>query len=388
VKRSCYCGEPRKSDAGKELVLCGWVNSRRDHGGVIFVDLRDRSGLVQVVFNPDFGAEAHTAAGELRGEYVIEVRGVLQPRSADTVNPKLPTGEVELLAHELVVLNAARPAPFLIEDDAPITENMRLKYRYLDLRRPVMQKRLAARHQACRITRDYLDEKGFVEVETPVLTRSTPEGARDYLVPSRTSPGSFFALPQSPQLFKQILMVGGLDRYYQIARCFRDEDLRADRQPEFTQIDLEMSFISQEDVLGLVEGLVKRIFVEVGGLALDEPFPRMPYAEAIARFGSDRPDTRFGLELCDLSGRFCRERVQGLPLRSRGRRRRESDRPQRRSRDVAQGNRRPRRARGRARREGHGVDPCRERRVAIADREVLRRRRARGADRTFADRRR
>ena len=304
MKRSCYCGEPRKSDAGKELVLCGWVNSRRDHGGVIFVDLRDRSGLVQVVFNPDFGAEAHTAAGELRGEYVIEVRGVLQPRSADTVNPKLPTGEVELLAHELVVLNAARPAPFLIEDDAPITENMRLKYRYLDLRRPVMQKRLAARHQACRITRDYLDKKGFVEVETPVLTRSTPEGARDYLVPSRTTPGSFFALPQSPQLFKQILMVGGLDRYYQIARCFRDEDLRADRQPEFTQIDLEMSFISQEDVLGLVEGLVKRIFVEVGGLALDEPFLRMPYAEAIARFGSDRPDTRFGLELCDLSDVF------------------------------------------------------------------------------------
>ncbi len=304
MKRSCYCGEPRKSDAGKELVLCGWVDSRRDHGGVIFVDLRDRSGVVQAVFNPDVNSQAHAAASELRGEYVIEVRGVLQPRSAETVNPKLPTGEVELMAHELTVLNAARPAPFPIEDEAPITENMRLKYRYLDLRRPVMQKRLAARHQACRITRDYLDGHGFVEVETPILTRSTPEGARDYLVPSRTSPGSFFALPQSPQLFKQILMVGGLDRYYQIARCFRDEDLRADRQPEFTQIDLEMSFISQEDVIGLVEGLVKRIFVEVGGLRLDQPFPRMPYAEAIARFGTDRPDTRFGMELHDLSDAF------------------------------------------------------------------------------------
>jgi aspartyl-tRNA synthetase len=268
------------------------------------VDVRDRTGIVQIVFNPDVSTQAHTAAGELRGEYVIEARGVLQPRSADTVNPKLPTGEVELLAHELTVLNAARPSPFPIEDEASITENTRLKYRYLDLRRPVMQRRIAARHQTCRVTREYLDKHGFVEVETPMLTRSTPEGARDYLVPSRTTPGSFFALPQSPQLFKQILMIGGLDRYYQIARCFRDEDLRADRQPEFTQIDLEMSFISQEDVLGLVEGLVKRIFVEVGGLRLDDPFARMSYDEAIARFGSDRPDTRFGMELCDLSDVF------------------------------------------------------------------------------------
>jgi aspartyl-tRNA synthetase len=256
---------------------------------------------VLVVFNPDTAPAAHGAAGDLRSEYVIEVRGALQPRSAETVNPKLPTGEVELMAQELVVLNTAQPPPFAIDDEAQITENTRLRYRYLDLRRPMMQKRLAARHQCTRITRNYLDDLGFVEVETPILTRSTPEGARDYLVPSRTSPGSFFALPQSPQLFKQILMVAGLDRYYQIARCFRDEDLRADRQPEFTQIDLELSFGTQEDVLSIVEGLVKRIFTEVGGLTLDEPFPRMPYDEALARFGSDKPDMRFGMELGDLS---------------------------------------------------------------------------------------
>jgi len=304
VKRSCYCGEPRKGDTGKELVLQGWVDSRRDHGGVIFVDVRDRTGIVQIVFNPDVSAQAHERAGELRGEYVIEVRGVLRPRSPETVNPKLPTGEVELMAHELVVLNAAKPAPFAIDDDAPITENMRLRYRYLDLRRPSMQKRLAARAKVCRVTRDVLDNLGFVEVETPILTRSTPEGARDYLVPSRTNPGNFFALPQSPQLFKQILMVAGLDRYYQIARCFRDEDLRADRQPEFTQIDLEMSFATKDDVLDVVEGLVKRIFTEVGGLTFDAPFLRMPFDEAMARFGTDKPDTRFGLELQDLSSVF------------------------------------------------------------------------------------
>jgi len=304
VKRSCYCGEPRKADEGRELVLEGWVNSRRDHGGVIFVDLRDRSGVVQIVFNPDVSVLEHEHASELRAEYVIAVRGVLRPRSPETVNPKLATGEVELMAHELVVLNTAKPPPFPIDDEAQITENLRLRYRYLDLRRPSMQRRLAARHQVCRVTRHLLDGLGFVEVETPILTRSTPEGARDYLVPSRTNPGSFFALPQSPQLFKQILMVAGLDRYYQIARCFRDEDLRADRQPEFTQIDLEMSFVTQDDVLSVVEELVKRVFSEVGGLKLDDPFPRMPYDEAMSRFGTDRPDTRFGLELRDCSTIF------------------------------------------------------------------------------------
>jgi aspartyl-tRNA synthetase len=306
VKRSCYCGEPRKADTGRELLLEGWVDSRRDHGGVIFVDLRDRTGVVQIVFDPDVSAAAHTLAGELRAEYVISVRGVLEPRSAATLNPKLDTGEVELIARELVILNAAKPPPFPIDDAASVTENMRLRYRYLDLRRVSMQRRLAARHQICRVTRNLLDGLGFIEVETPILTRSTPEGARDYLVPSRTSPGSFFALPQSPQLFKQILMVSGLDRYYQIARCFRDEDLRADRQPEFTQIDLEMSFITQEDVLAVVESLVKRIFTEVGGLTLERPFPRMPYDEAMARFGTDRPDTRFGLELRDVSAIFAK----------------------------------------------------------------------------------
>ena len=304
MKRSCYCGEPRAADTGKELVLQGWVGSRRDHGGVIFVDVRDRTGIVQAVFDPEVDAEAHRKAGDLRNEFVIEVRGVLKPRSPETVNPKLPTGEVELEVRELEILNTSQPSPFAIEDDVPITENVRLRYRYLDLRRPVMQRRMAARHQVCKATRDYLDAAGFIEVETPILTRSTPEGARDYLVPSRTTPGSFFALPQSPQLFKQLLMVGGTDRYYQIARCFRDEDLRADRQPEFTQIDLEMSFVEQEDVIALVEGMVKRVFTHVGGWQLDEPFPRMSYDEAVSRYGSDRPDVRFGLELVDLSEVF------------------------------------------------------------------------------------
>ncbi len=245
LERSCYCGEPREEEVGKELVRAGWVHSRRDHGGVIFVDLRDRSGVLQLVFNPETNPESHAKAGSLRNEYVLAARGTLRLRSDDTINPNMPTGKIELMVSELEILNDSAPSPFAIEDDAPITENTRLKFRYLDLRRPLMQLNLRVRHDVCRMSREYLNDAGFIDVETPMLTRSTPEGARDYLVPSRVSQGSFFALPQSPQLFKQMLMVAGLDRYYQIARCFRDEDLRADRQPEFTQIDIEMSFVTK-----------------------------------------------------------------------------------------------------------------------------------------------
>jgi aspartyl-tRNA synthetase len=304
VKRSCYCAEPREADAGKELVLQGWVDTRRDHGGVIFVDLRDRTGLMQVVFSPESDAAAHAAAHELRGEYVISVRGMLRKRSPETVNPNMATGTVELYAMELEILNASVPPPFVIDDKSQLTENVRLANRYLDIRRPSMQRNLKLRHDVCRITRDHFNAEGFIEVETPVLTRSTPEGARDYLVPSRVNPGSFFALPQSPQLFKQLLMVGGIDRYYQIARCFRDEDLRADRQPEFTQIDIEMSFVGSEDVQDTVERLIKRIFHETIGKGFTEPFPRMPYDEAVRRFGTDRPDMRFAMELVDVTDLF------------------------------------------------------------------------------------
>jgi aspartyl-tRNA synthetase len=304
VKRSCYCAEPREADAGKELVLQGWVDTRRDHGGVIFVDLRDRTGLMQVVFSPESDAGAHATAHELRGEYVISVRGLLRKRSPETVNPNMATGTVELYAVELEILNASVPPPFVIDDKSQLTENVRLANRYLDIRRPSMQRNLKLRHDVCRITRDHFNAEGFIEVETPVLTRSTPEGARDYLVPSRVNPGSFFALPQSPQLFKQLLMVGGLDRYYQIARCFRDEDLRADRQPEFTQIDIEMSFVGSEDVQDTVERLIKRIFHETIGKGFTEPFPRMPYDEAVRRFGTDRPDMRFAMELVDVTDLF------------------------------------------------------------------------------------
>jgi aspartyl-tRNA synthetase len=304
VKRSCYCAEPREADAGRELVLEGWVDTRRDHGGVIFVDLRDRTGLMQVVFSPDADAAAHAAAHELRSEYVISVRGVLRERSAETVNPGMPTGKIELYAAELEILNSSLPPPFLIDDKAQLTENVRLANRYLDIRRPSMQRNLKLRHDVCRITRDHFNAEGFIEVETPVLTRSTPEGARDYLVPSRVNPGMFFALPQSPQLFKQLLMVAGLDRYYQIARCFRDEDLRADRQPEFTQIDLEMSFVSAADVQDTVERLIKRIFRETLAKDFTEPFPRMSYDDAVSRFGTDRPDMRFAMELVDVTDLF------------------------------------------------------------------------------------
>ena len=304
MKRTCYCAEPLERDIGKEFVLQGWVDTRRDHGGVIFVDLRDRTGLLQVVFDPATSSPAHASAGTLRNEFVIEVRGTLRRRSEETVNPKLATGRIELLAQAIEVLNGAEPIPFAIGEDAHVTENVRLHYRYLDIRRPAMQRALKLRHEVCRITRECLDELGFLEVETPMLTRSTPEGARDYLVPSRVNPGQFFALPQSPQLFKQMLMVSGIDRYYQVARCFRDEDLRADRQPEFTQIDLEMSFVTADDVMAVVEGLLRRLFTELRGVGFEKPFPRMTYDEVMRRFGTDRPDTRFGLELCDLTDAF------------------------------------------------------------------------------------
>jgi aspartyl-tRNA synthetase len=300
-KRSCYCGEPRPSGVGNDLILAGWVHSRRDHGGVIFVDLRDRSGLCQVVFNPEVDAGAHERAGQLRSEDVIAVRGTLAKRSTETINPNLATGEVELIAREVKLLNASQVPPFTVDDETEANESTRLKYRYLDLRRPRSLNHLLLRYRMIKLIRDYLDAHGFIDVETPVLTKSTPEGARDYLVPSRIYPGKYYALPQSPQLFKQILMVGGLDRYYQIVKCFRDEDLRADRQPEFTQLDMEMSFVQPEDVMRVVEGMIASLFRELKRIDLTLPFPRLTWTEAMARFGSDKPDIRFGLELRDFT---------------------------------------------------------------------------------------
>ena len=300
-KRSCYCGEARVDAVGNEMTLTGWVHSRRDHGGVIFVDLRDRSGLCQVVFNPASDPVSHEKAKQLRSEDVIAVRGVLAKRSAETINPDLATGEVELKSRELRLLNASAVPPFVIEDETDATENTRLKYRYLDLRRPQSVGHLLLRYRMTKLIRDYLDGLGFIDVETPVLTKSTPEGARDYLVPSRIYHGKFYALPQSPQLFKQILMVGGLDRYFQIVKCFRDEDLRADRQPEFTQLDMELSFVQPQDVMAVVEGMITLLFKELKGLDLQRPFPRLTYEEAMNRFGSDKPDMRFGLELRDFT---------------------------------------------------------------------------------------
>jgi aspartyl-tRNA synthetase len=300
-KRSCYCGEPRAESVGREMILVGWVQTRRDHGGLIFVDLRDRTGLAQIVFNPDLDAAAHEKAKQLRSEDVIAVRGVLAKRPAETLNPDLATGEVELRGKELRLLNASQVPPFTVQDETEANENTRLKYRYLDLRRPESLRHLLLRYRMTKLIRDYLDSLGFIDVETPVLTKSTPEGARDYLVPSRIYRGKFYALPQSPQLFKQILMVGGLDRYFQIVKCFRDEDLRADRQPEFTQLDLEMSFIRREDVMQVVEGMMSLLFRELKGIELKSPFPRLTWEEAMNRYGSDKPDIRFGLELSDFT---------------------------------------------------------------------------------------
>lgn len=281
----------------QEVVLMGWVQRRRDHGGLIFVDLRDREGLTQIVFDPQFNTDAHERAQVIRNEFVIAIAGKVRTRPEGMANAKLLTGEIEVVVSELRVLNTSKTPPFLVEDDVDANENVRLRYRYLDLRRPRLFRNLKMRHETTRLSRDYFNNKGFIEVETPVLTRSTPEGARDYLVPSRVNTGKFYALPQSPQIFKQILMVAGFERYYQIVKCFRDEDLRADRQPEFTQVDLEMSFIREEDIYELMEGWISLLFREVVGMPLAIPFPRMPYREAIDSYGTDRPDTRFGLHL-------------------------------------------------------------------------------------------
>jgi aspartyl-tRNA synthetase len=310
-KRTCYCGEARPVSVGKEMILTGWVHSRRDHGGVIFVDLRDRSGICQVVFNPEVDPSSHEKAKQIRSEDVIAVRGVLANRSAETINAELATGAVELKSSDLRLLNASAVPPFIIEDETDANENTRLKYRYLDLRRPQSLAHLLLRYRMTKLIRDYLDGLGFIDVETPVLTKSTPEGARDYLVPSRIYHGKFYALPQSPQLFKQILMVGGLDRYFQIVKCFRDEDLRADRQPEFTQLDMELSFVQPEDVMAVVEGMISLLFKDLKGIELKRPFTRLTYEEAMNRFGSDKPDMRFGLELRDFTGalRNCQAKV-------------------------------------------------------------------------------
>ncbi len=296
--RTQYCGQVDTRLLDGEVTLTGWVQRRRDHGGVIFVDLRDREGLVQVVFDPD-APEVFAIAESLRNEFVLRVRGKVRRRPEGTVNPNLPTGEVEVLGRELEILNRAETPPFQL-DDEDIGDEIRLKYRYVDLRRPEMQRRLRLRHTITRVMRRYLDDAGFIDVETPILTRATPEGARDYLVPSRTHPGEFFALPQSPQLFKQLLMMSGLDRYYQIVRCFRDEDLRADRQPEFTQLDIETSFLDEDAIMAIMEDMVRVLFSEVLGAELPDPFPRLPYAEAMAKYGTDKPDLRVPLELVDV----------------------------------------------------------------------------------------
>ena len=303
--RTHYCGELHTKHLGETVNLCGWVDRRRDHGGVIFLDLRDRTGIVQIVSDPQRTPDSYKQAEALRSEYVVQVTGRVTQRPAESLNPRLSTGEIEIYADQIQLLNAVRKQlPFQIAtaDAEPVREDLRLKYRYLDLRRERMSRNLQLRHQVVKAMRRYLeDEQGFIEMETPILTRSTPEGARDYLVPSRVNPGEWFALPQSPQLFKQLLMVSGCDRYYQIARCFRDEDLRADRQPEFTQLDMEMSFMSQAEIMELNEGLVCQICQTVKGIDLPRPFPRLTYAEAMDRYGSDKPDTRFGLELVNVS---------------------------------------------------------------------------------------
>jgi aspartyl-tRNA synthetase len=296
--RTHYCGELNSSHTDQDVTLVGWAHRRRDHGGVIFIDLRDREGRVQVVFDPD-AAETFATAERVRSEYVLQVRGRVRNRPEGTVNPELPTGEIEVLAAQLEILSVAETPPFHLDDDT-VSEEHRLRYRYIDLRRPEMLARIRLRSQVTRELRRFLDDNGFLDIETPMLTRATPEGARDYLVPSRTHPGAFFALPQSPQLFKQLLMISGVDRYYQIVRCFRDEDLRADRQPEFTQLDIETSFMDEDAIMTLMEAMIRSAFDKVLGIRLDEPFPRMSYQEAMRRFGSDRPDLRVPLELVDV----------------------------------------------------------------------------------------
>ncbi|MBN1862627.1 MAG: aspartate--tRNA ligase, partial [Dehalococcoidales bacterium] len=300
--KSHSCGELNKKHIGAEVVLAGWVDRRRDHGGLIFIDLRDRAGIVQVVFNPEVSGPCHRVGSELRSEYVIRVTGKVTPRPKGTENPKLLSGEIEVVAESAELLNPSLTPPFYINEEVEVEESLRLRYRYLDLRRPRMKENVLLRHRMVKFIRDFLDGQGFVEVETPILIKSTPEGARDYLVPSRVHAGKFYALPQSPQQLKQLLMVAGLEKYFQIARCFRDEDTRADRQPEFTQLDLEMSFAQEEDVLSLVEELFTSLVkMTKPDMRLIKPFPRLSYAEAMERYGSDKPDMRFGLEIKDLS---------------------------------------------------------------------------------------
>ncbi|HCU8860713.1 aspartate--tRNA ligase [Staphylococcus aureus] len=301
-KRTTYCGLVTEAFLGQEITLKGWVNNRRDLGGLIFVDLRDREGIVQVVFNPAFSEEALKIAETVRSEYVVEVQGTVTKRDPETVNPKIKTGQVEVQVTNIKVINKSETPPFSInEENVNVDENIRLKYRYLDLRRQELAQTFKMRHQITRSIRQYLDEEGFFDIETPVLTKSTPEGARDYLVPSRVHDGEFYALPQSPQLFKQLLMISGFDKYYQIVKCFRDEDLRADRQPEFTQVDIEMSFVDQEDVMQMGEEMLEKVVKEVKGVEINGAFPRMTYKEAMRRYGSDKPDTRFEMELIDVS---------------------------------------------------------------------------------------
>jgi aspartyl-tRNA synthetase len=299
--RTHSCGELSENNIGNKVVLVGWTNKWRDHGGVVFIDLRDRSGLVQVVFNPEINAEIHKLAHKIRNEFVLQVEGEVRKRPEGTENPSIASGQIEVIAKGLKILNECKPLPFMIEDNTDASETLRYKHRYLDLRRPAIQRNIIIRHKVTKAFREYLDSRGFLEIETPVLTKSTPEGARDYLVPSRTNPGHFFALPQSPQIFKQILMISGLEKYYQIVKCFRDEDLRADRQPEFTQVDLEMSFVNREDVITVVEDMIKSVFRKTIDVELTEHFERLTYHEAMNRFGTDKPDLRFGLELRDVS---------------------------------------------------------------------------------------
>ncbi|HFQ95781.1 MAG TPA: aspartate--tRNA ligase, partial [Anaerolineae bacterium] len=307
--KSIDCGALRKDHVGQTVTLAGWVHRRRDHGGLIFFDLRDRSGLVQVVFNADISEPAHALAETVRPEYVIQVKGVVAARPEGLVNPNLATGEIEVEVHDLAILNAAKTPPFPINEDTPVRDEVRLKYRYLDLRRERMQKNMILRHNVITFMRGFLNRADFLEIETPILLKSTPEGARDYVVPSRIHPGKFYALPQSPQQMKQLLMVAGYERYYQIARCFRDEDLRADRQPEFTQLDLEMSFVESEDVMALIEALLIEMVDALSDMRIQErPFPVLTYAEAMERFGTDRPDLRYGMELADLTEAVRRSR--------------------------------------------------------------------------------
>ena len=301
LSRTHFCNDLGVKNVGEQVTLMGWVLRRRDHGGVIFIDLRDRHGITQVVFNPEINPEVHAKAHQVRSEWVLAIQGRVEARPGDMANAKLATGAIEVLVSELRLLNSSDTPPFPLDEDVEVSDNLRLQYRYLDLRRPEMAANLVMRHKAVMVVRNYLNDNGFLDIETPMLTRSTPEGARDYLVPSRVNAGKFYALPQSPQLFKQLLMIAGMDRYYQIVKCFRDEDLRADRQPEFTQIDMELSFVDEEQIMAINEGMIAKVFKETLGLDLAPPFPRLTFAEAMDRFGTDRPDVRFGMELVDLT---------------------------------------------------------------------------------------